>query len=1442
MVWGWLSWPFFRLEEAVAEATEAPLIIPNLGPGSIRYGIELEFVLAFNEQEIDLEDPNHGPRHGIAKDLPLSVRRRREWSAAHLDRLPNHFYNSWGIVEKNDRTHNEHGELVNARRYKLEPHIIVAAKMREKAPSIDFYVRGPQKPADKVEGAYDRWIISNDWTVCGQGSANLPKWLPHLSRSVANRWDSFGMEVISPVFLSDSLEDKQEIEQVAEAIKGTEEELSNAFITNQCALHVHVEAPNIDVLRELAAILLIYEDELSRLHPPCRHPSHRAAKGNLESNRLRIFLGSNFRIRDSNDTENISRKKNISTTTYTLKQQATVQEIRQELEQLNTEEEIAAFLNFPSLSRLRPVNMRSLAVKERDEYQRPRTIEFRQARGSLNIDEISHWIDFCVNLVKLAEYYVRTPDARIMEWEPQLDDFERYGTHLKPASIHFLLHAMQLDEETVMYWERKIARYMGSVRGDVDERSDTEVVLPRQVPGMEPPRRRGGYRYPSPSTESSSGDDSTGEESPGNGSQNDDDSHSDESHPDDSSEHSSSGHSSSGAPLSAQATVSTQPIAPGPVISSASQTGRITRSKSKQMPFKATTQQSLISQDPLTEELASESEEPSALRSASDVVPRTRQWDRIFRALDHANVPNPLKERDTGSASRSLGVTDTGIGRTGQPSSRYGSRSSLPPPSTYRSTKYRYNSRLDTILEQIAGSSSGGNNGSRGDSGGRRSSGEKRPSTEPLPDEPTPKKIRPEVPPPENESKSAKQKRQSQERAEELDRADMTMKLKQVAKLGAELESLLTSDTSDGAEAPTDPDDMDTPEKLKKAIALSLQERSPEAINDRSDGTARQLHGQGGRQAQTDEEVARGWGLYESGLADNPPNMTRRDLERAAHHAAERVATLQYRIPNLPPPSLLSTEPLVRDAYNHYILPNYNPNDWHRLHTSMSAGDRNYVCAANAVVLSLRAQYPNEDFTDGLTPSDFLTQYLDCVPPPTINALHPSYENHDQDEVNYAIQSLTGGELSLVWVPAGAAAHGYPTGRARMTLLGRPGMYLYLHLVSKINGVQHWEGMQRKRGVRVPDVVRNPAAPSGVVGGAMGRGSELASDVAARTGRSELARMARDSLLAAREMATTMSSSRRHLRDTSFPQQPAPRISPREMQPPANPALTQPSLIEPRTTIPVSKIPLQGPPASKKTPPKQPAFKPPTRSPKTQPPNMRATNLPTTDTAFPTSSRSSSYNSLFDEPRPKSAAPTRPAPTQPTANPPTRSSNNPPPNMRAPRLPITGTAFPADSSSSYASDDEPRPKSATPIRPPPKKPSLNNPPPKEPVPKPSKPVPKPSKRTTNPQNRQNLVSPYSSDSASHRLPAPLTAGQKAVIEWRRGQKSRLLAKMVAKNRMVVWGGVGKGFGGYGYLGRGGMGRGGGVMREGRGGKRKRPVVEALEKVWGVEGWKKRRRG
>ena len=57
------------------------------------------------------------------------------------------------------------------------------------------------------------------------------------------------------------------------AVKGAGNDTYDAFITNQCGLHVHIEAAkNLRVLKELAVLLIVYEGAISRMHSPCRKP------------------------------------------------------------------------------------------------------------------------------------------------------------------------------------------------------------------------------------------------------------------------------------------------------------------------------------------------------------------------------------------------------------------------------------------------------------------------------------------------------------------------------------------------------------------------------------------------------------------------------------------------------------------------------------------------------------------------------------------------------------------------------------------------------------------------------------------------------------------------------------------------------------------------------------------------------------------------------------------------------------------------------------------------------------------------------------------------------------------------------------------------------------------------------------------------------------------
>ncbi|KAF7859737.1 hypothetical protein EAF04_008816 [Stromatinia cepivora] len=432
---------------------------------NLEYGVELEYVLAFHELELNLADQDgQSPDHGIEKNVRLAIRRDPTWSpavTASFERTSKLIYNSWAIRIHNIKNKDQKQDLANLRPYDLEPQSIVLNKLNDKVAQIRNNVRhkGVQKTSDKVDGAYDQWIIATDSTVVGQGSSNLYKWLPRISGNVSKRWDSYGIEVISPILKSNSIRDRVELEQVVNALKGDGDELYQGFITNQCALQVHVEPPSLAALKELACILLIYEDEISRLHPRCRRPGHQATRGNLISNRTLTFLGRNFIPFE----DNVDEIWDQSMDTSVFKQRRTIRQIRNEIDQLQDELAVADYMCFPSTSRLRIVNFRPLRYKSA-----PRTIEFRQARGSLDIKDVNYWVDFCLGLVQLAEYYVQNPDARIQYWDEDPDGND------KELDIFQLLEDMNLDEGSMKYWTYRVAKHMAG--SNEDDRSDIESL------------------------------------------------------------------------------------------------------------------------------------------------------------------------------------------------------------------------------------------------------------------------------------------------------------------------------------------------------------------------------------------------------------------------------------------------------------------------------------------------------------------------------------------------------------------------------------------------------------------------------------------------------------------------------------------------------------------------------------------------------------------------------------------------------------------------------------------------------------------------------------------------------------------------------------------------------------------------------------------------------
>jgi hypothetical protein len=486
-------------------------IIP-LSNTRLTWGVELEFVFAFHESQLELSPVVllDGVSHPSTpqKNLPYKFRRDTNGFKNEIPRvaLPNRVYNSWGV-------YNEH-RLSNKKTipYQWQVHNILDKVLDEKCSTINHHIEMAHSIDEKEEIMYNEWLIMRDHSVCGVGSQNIPTWLPRV-KSTAN-WDSYGLELVSPIFGTDSNQGFNEIAQILEATKGTSSELTGAFTTNQCGLHVHIQAPtDLQVLKELAVLTIVYESEISKLHPHCRRPEHLNARYNIESNRLR-FLHKDKERRARHTYGDLD----VSNTALARQPDDFLDTIREQINNCSDAKELALLMNWPNHglghelgNRSRQVNFTAAARPKTAPY----TIEFRQARGTLNATDVRKWVEFCIGLVRVAQFYVDNPGRFPMKsFKSFLVDGDEESV-TERFYILDLMWDMGMSEEDKSYWRTRMARFAG--KGGRLDRLDNEKEPEEGQEGQGIPGDGGGSDSDDPG-EGPSGGDGQGDNS-GSGSQ-----------------------------------------------------------------------------------------------------------------------------------------------------------------------------------------------------------------------------------------------------------------------------------------------------------------------------------------------------------------------------------------------------------------------------------------------------------------------------------------------------------------------------------------------------------------------------------------------------------------------------------------------------------------------------------------------------------------------------------------------------------------------------------------------------------------------------------------------------------------------------------------------------------------------------------------------------------
>ena len=223
----YLKHPYFTNMAGSSSLLDTPKA--RISSEGLTYGVELEFVFAFHQDELlaVFDDAVYGEECFLQKHIPYCVREGDVFTPIPLIDLPNHVYNSWGIMYTEPKSR----EGMTAP-YQMEPMRIVGNKLSEKYPDFRYRIRPAINEEDKTKDIYYTWIVTRDYSVCGVGSENIPAWL-NRNNIDSREWDSIGIEVVSRVLNSASPEGKHEIEKVIDAVKGGGNDSYGAFITNQ---------------------------------------------------------------------------------------------------------------------------------------------------------------------------------------------------------------------------------------------------------------------------------------------------------------------------------------------------------------------------------------------------------------------------------------------------------------------------------------------------------------------------------------------------------------------------------------------------------------------------------------------------------------------------------------------------------------------------------------------------------------------------------------------------------------------------------------------------------------------------------------------------------------------------------------------------------------------------------------------------------------------------------------------------------------------------------------------------------------------------------------------------------------------------------------------------------------------------------------------------------
>ncbi len=428
----------------------------------LSFGVEVECLLAFHESLLQGALDRLGDNSKIIKDLMEDERvKLRTSGVIYSLTRPKHM--GWALtshvespadyrsVRGFDPYEDTHREL-GFRPYADEVSHI-AQQLLPGPPDVQS-IRMDGKRAE-----FSTWYVSDDLSLMGVEKETMKAEVGDRITDV-NSWDTHGVELVSRV-LRPTEASFNEIKDHLEHLKGTESSLHGAFLTPLCNLHVHVgfSAPSqgqpattfsLPTLQHLAYILVMYETEISKMHPSKCRAGSTASTVDLITN-LDEVTEATINERVPNDDFNFDAWIAGNSTPDAEDEPPVSYSIARRMI-------FAQSMTIAKLSLL-------MCGKTKDHIVNftylcrqgglPQTLEFRQHEGTLDAEAVKWWVVFVLGLVKLAGWMAwrfGAGEGYAGDGYPQTEDRGK-------ASLGELWDLMGFEHDGKAFYERRMSTF-----------------------------------------------------------------------------------------------------------------------------------------------------------------------------------------------------------------------------------------------------------------------------------------------------------------------------------------------------------------------------------------------------------------------------------------------------------------------------------------------------------------------------------------------------------------------------------------------------------------------------------------------------------------------------------------------------------------------------------------------------------------------------------------------------------------------------------------------------------------------------------------------------------------------------------------------------------------------------------------------------------------------